>query len=109
MIPGMNPKDLAKAMKKMGVKQEEIAAEEVIIKCGDRDILVKNPNVVKINMMGQESLQITGDIEEQETAKFSDEDVKTVAEQAGVDEEQARGALENNDGDLAKSIIDLKK
>ena len=30
MIPGMNPRDMAKAMKKMGIKQEDIEALEVI-------------------------------------------------------------------------------
>ena len=90
---GMNPKDLAKAMKKMGIKQDEIEAEEVIIKCPDRDIIVKNPHVVRINAMGQDSLQISGDIQEQESAaQISDEDIKTVSSQAKVTEEKAKKA-----------------
>ncbi len=109
MIPGLNPKDLQKAMKKMGMKQEEIEAEEVIIKCPDKEIIVKNPNVVRVNMMGQDSLQITGEITEQEGSSISEEDIKTVASQANVSEEKAKQALENNNGDLAKAIMELQE
>ncbi|MBT3865755.1 nascent polypeptide-associated complex protein [Candidatus Woesearchaeota archaeon] len=106
---GMNPKDLAKAMKKMGIKQDEIEADEVIIKCPDKVMIVKNPHVVRVNAMGQDSLQISGDIQEQEaTSEISDEDIKTVASQASVSEDEAKKALESNEGDLAKAIISLQ-
>ena len=105
----MNPKDLAKAMKKMGIKQDEIEADEVIIKCPDKVMIVKNPHVVRVNAMGQDSLQISGDIQEQEaTSEISDEDIKTVASQASVSEDEAKKALESNEGDLAKAIISLQ-
>ena len=107
MFPGINPKDMQKVMKKMGIKQEEIDATEVIIKTTDKDLIVKNPKVTKVNMMGQETLQIIGDIEEAPT--ISEEDIKTVSEQAGVSEEEAKKALENTQGDLAAAILDLKK
>ena len=106
---GMNPRDLAKAMKKMGIKQDEIEAEEVIIKCPDKEIIVKNPQVVRINAMGQDSLQISGEIIEQEaTAQISEEDIKTVASQANVSEENAKKALEENNNDLAQAIMSLQ-
>lgn len=106
---GMNPRDLAKAMKKMGIKQDEIEAEEVIIKCPDKEIIVRNPQVVRINAMGQDSLQISGEIIEQEaTAQISEEDVKTVASQANVSEEDAKKALEENNNDLAQAIMSLQ-
>ena len=66
MIPGMNPRQLQQAMKKLGMKQEEIDATEVIIKTPDKDIIIPNPQVMKVNMMGQDSLQITGEMIEQE-------------------------------------------
>ena len=109
MIPGMNPKMLKQAMKKMGMKQEEIDATEVIIKTPSKDLVIRNPQVVKINAMGQESLQVTGDIEEVSTEKFSEDDVKTVASQASVSEDEARAALEAADGDLAEAILSLQK
>lgn len=106
MFPGLNPKDLQKAMKKMGIKQEEIDAREVIIKTNSKDLIIKNPKVVKVNMMGQESLQVTGDIEE---AGISEEDIKTVADQANVSKEKAKAALEKHNGDLAAAILELKE
>ena len=66
MIPGINPRDMQKAMKRLGIKQEEIDAELVIIKTADKDFVIKNPHVSKVNMMGQETFQITGDITEAE-------------------------------------------
>jgi nascent polypeptide-associated complex subunit alpha len=106
MFPGMNPKMLKQAMKKMGVKQQEINAYEVIIKTEEGDYVIKNPDVMKINMMGQESLQITGDMQLVEN-KVSDEDVKLVVEQTGCSEDEARKVLEKNDGDIAQAILQI--
>ncbi len=109
MFPGMNPKDLQKAMKKLGIKQQEIEASEVIIKCPDKDIIINNPQVTRVNAMGQDTIQIVGDIQEVEAQKFSDEDVKTVVEQTKVSKEKAKEALEENNGDIAKTILDLQE
>ena len=100
----LNPKMMEKAMKKMGVKQEELDANEVIIKCSDKNIVVKNPSVVKIKMMGQESLQITGDIIEEEQEVFNEDDIKTVMEQTGCSKEDAKRLLEQ-EGDIAAAIL----
>lgn len=100
---------MAQMMKRMGIAQQEIDATEVIIKCSDRDIVITEPSVSKVNAMGQESFQISGSITEREKeAEITEDDVKTVAEQANVDEERAREALKNSNGDIAKAIMDLK-
>ncbi|MFH1455691.1 MAG: nascent polypeptide-associated complex protein [archaeon] len=101
----MNPRDMKTAMKKMGVKQEEIPAIKVIIKTNGPDIVIDNPQVIKVKMMGQESLQITGQMRVVST--ISEEDIKTVAGQANVSEEEAKVALEKTEGDLAQAILDL--
>ncbi len=106
MIPGMRQSDLKKAMKRMGVKQDEIEAEEVIIKTKDKDIVISNPSVVKVEMMGQESFQISGEVREK--SSISEEDIETVMEKAGVSKEKARNALEKTGGDLAEAILSLK-
>ena len=90
----------------MGVKQEEIDASEVIIKTKDKTITIKNPQVSKVNMMGQESFQISGEIEE---STISEEDIKTVAEQSNVSLKEAKEALEKTNGDLAEAILILKE
>lgn len=110
MIPGMNPRAMEQAMKKMGIKQEDIPASEVIIKSEGKDIVITNPKVVKVNMMGNDSFQITGTIEEKTAEiEISEADVKTVAEQANVSEDQAKQAIQDASGDLAEAIMALKK
>lgn len=112
MFPGMNPRKMQQAMKRMGIAQVEIEAEEVIIKCPDKEIIIKNPSVSKVNMMGQESFQISGTAEERAldtTPEISEEDIKTVMEQANVDKEKAKAAIEKAKGDIAKAILDLQE
>ncbi|MDP2909085.1 MAG: nascent polypeptide-associated complex protein [Nanoarchaeota archaeon] len=109
MFPKINPKQLEKAMKQMGVRQEEIDATEVVIKTHDKELVIRNPHVTKVNMMGQESIQITGSIEERDLKPYNKEDVKTVMEQAGCSEEKAKEALEKSKGDLAEAILSLKQ
>ena len=106
----MNPRDVQRAMKKLGIKQEEIEANEVIIRANDREIVIANPQVSKVNMMGQETYQITGDAEERSlpSNEISDDDIKTVMEQAHVTEDRAREAIEDSGYDLAKAIISLR-
>ena len=103
----MDPRKMQKMMNRMGIKQQEIDAIEVIIKTTDKNLIIRNPSVTKIDMMGQKTLQITGDIEEE--SSISEEDIKTVSEQAEVLEEEAKKALEESDGDLAEAILNLKK
>lgn len=110
MFPGMNPRQMQQAMRKLGVKQEEIEATEVIIKTPDKDLIIENPQVTKVNMMGQETIQIIGDIIERERKlEISEDDIKTVAEQTGVSEEEAKKAIEETNGDLAEAILKLKQ
>jgi len=112
MIPGgMNPKQMKKMMKRMGVKMDEIPAEVVIIKGLDSEIRIEEPQVVKTIVQGQEMYQVTGkavssEIEAQ--VEINDEDVKMVAQQANVSEDDALSALEKAKGDIAQAIMDLK-
>ena len=112
MFPGMNQKEMQKAMKRLGIKQEEIDATEVIIKTNDKDLIIRNPQVSKINMMGHESLQISGEIEEVEKdtkVEIKEEDIETVVAQTSCSEDEARGALEQTNGNLAEAILQLQK
>ena len=111
MIPGINPRDMQNAMKRLGIKQEEIDAQEVIIKTPDSEIVIHNPQVSKVNMMGQESLQIVGDIEEvekQTQPEISSDDIETVIDQTSCTKEEAVQAIEEANGNLAEAIIKLQ-
>ncbi len=107
MIPGMNPRDVQRAMRKLGMQQETIIASEVIIRCQDKDIIIQQPSVMKVNMMGEENYQISGTIKEQpRAAAITEEDITAVMQQTGKDKETARAALETH-GDIAKAILSL--
>ena len=108
----MNPRKMQQMMKQMGIQQVDIPATEVIIKSEGKEIIISNPTVAKVNMMGQETFQISGDIAERESSaalEISEEDVITVMEQAHVDKATAKKALEEADGDLAEAIMNLQK
>ncbi len=103
-----NPRDMAKAMKRLGISQQEIPAQEVIIRCEDKEIIITNPSVTKVNLMGQDTLQITGTMTERmRTVAVNADDIHAVMEQTTCDEKTAKEALERNNGDIAKSILEL--
>lgn len=111
MMPNVNPRQMQQMMKKMGIQQEDIDAEEVIIKCSDKKIIIRNPSVQKVNMMGQKNYQISGEesIESLDSAdsvpEISDDDIKTVMDQTNASEEDAKQALEDTEGNLAEAIL----
>ena len=99
-------------MKKMGIQQQEIDAQEVIIKTKDKQLIFSQPQVSRVNMMGQDTFQIIGVPEEKSlstTPEINDDDISTVMEQANVSKEEAEKALKKSKGDLAKAIITLQK
>ncbi len=94
-------------MKQLGIAQEEISAERVIIEKSDGNIIIENPSVTKVKMQGQETFQIAGDIKE-EAPRFSEEDIKLVAEKTGKSKEEALSALEETN-DIAEAIVKLSE
>ena len=109
MFPKIDPKQMEKMMKQMGIATENIDATEVVIKTSGKEIIISEPQVSKIKMGGQETFQIVGKVSERSLEKFSSEDVKTVIEQTGISEAEAREVLEETNGDLAEAIMKLKK
>ncbi len=105
MMPGMDMKKLQKMMKNV----EDIPAERVIIE-GPKRIIIENPKIMKLNVMGQETFQIIGEAHEEELKEslFTDEDVHLVMEQTGKNEDEVKEALIKNEGDIAKTILELK-
>ena len=102
---------MQKAMKRLGIKQEEIDAELVIIKTADKDLVIKSPHVSKVNMMGQETFQIVGDVtevEKEERTDINDDDASTVMEQTNCTKEEALEALQESNGNLAEAILSLQ-
>ena len=112
MFPGMDPRKMQQMMRKMGIQQNEIEAEEVVIRTADKEIVIHHPSVAKVSMMGQQTYQISGQEEVREKSAvpdISEEDVQAVMEQTGADASVARQAIERHKGDLAEAILELQK
>ncbi len=111
MMPKMNPRQMESVMRRMGISQVEIPAKEVIIRCDDRIITINNPSVTKVKMMGADTFQIGGEVSESAISaepEISDDDVDLVVAQTGASKEVAQKALKKNEGDIAKTILELK-
>lgn len=116
MFPNINPKKMQAMMKQLGIKQEEIDAERVVIEKSDGKIIIEEPSVVKVVMQGQETFQISGNIreeegkaenEETETKEQINKDIETIMEKTGKSKEEVALCLEKNDGDIASTIMEL--
>lgn len=107
MFGGINPKQMQGMMKKMGISQEEINASRVIIECEDKNIIIENPSVLRVKMQGNESFQISGDISEEKSSPFSEEDIEMVIEKTEKSREEVIKALESSNGDIAEAIMEL--
>jgi nascent polypeptide-associated complex subunit alpha len=114
MMPNLDPKKMKALMKQMGINQEEIEANRVIIEKDDGKIIIENPQIVKVNMQGNDSYQISGDVTEETAEEDSveeklEEDLASIVEQTGASKEIAAIELEKNNGDIAETIIALSK
>ena len=115
----LNNRRMMEAMKRLGITQKEIDATEVIIKTPEKLMVIKQPQVVKVNLMGQETFQVVGVVEEEplndsnedsnDEFNPSKEDIKIIMEKTGVREEEAIRVLKKNKGDIAASILELEE
>jgi nascent polypeptide-associated complex subunit alpha len=115
MFPGMNgidPRMMKQAMKRMGIKQDELEATQVIIKLKDKMLVFDSPEITKIDMSGNVSFQLAGEYEEKSLdnkVEINDDDIKTVMDQTGSDYDEAKEAIEETNGDLAEAILKLSE
>ncbi|AFO59273.1 alpha-NAC-related protein [Natrinema sp. J7-2] len=110
-------------MEQMGIDVEDIDAEEVIIRTDEHDLVFDDAEVTKMDARGQETYQVIGSPAKVESgsagdsggtddadagSSIPDDDIDLVATRAGVSEDEARAALEDNGGDLAAAIESLE-
>lgn len=114
-MPGMNPKQMQKIMAQMGIKNSPVDASRVTIEKKDGSkIVVDNPQVTMIEMQGQKTFQVAGNVSEQledpqkQPAEQPETDADLVAKQANVSKEQAQKALDESQGDIAQAITKLQ-
>jgi nascent polypeptide-associated complex subunit alpha len=111
MMPGMNPRQMQQMMKQMGIQQVDVPATQVIIITPEKRIIIDQPQVAKVNAMGQQTWQIMGKSREEALSSIPDineDDIQTVMQQAGVKRSEAFAAIKDANGDLAEAIIKLK-
>jgi len=113
----MNPRDAKRMMQRMGMNMEGVEdVQEVIIRTPSKEIVIEAPEVAIVNMQGQKIFQVAGGkvserAAERRTASapvISEEDAQLVAGQTGKSIEEARNALIESEGDLAKAILLLQ-
>jgi nascent polypeptide-associated complex subunit alpha len=112
----MNPRDAKRMMQRMGMNMEGVdEVDEVIIRTPTKEIVIEQPEVAIVNVQGQKIFQVAGGkVSERApqrqapTATVSEEDVQLVAGQTGKSAAEARKALLECEGDLAKAILLLQ-
>ena len=107
MLPNMDPKQMEKMMRQMGIKSKQIEASLVTIETKDGKLLITSPQITEIEMQGQKSYQIGG--ETRFEAGISEEDINMVAEQAKCTKEEAKEALKKSNGDIAQAILIIEE
>jgi len=115
----MNPREAKRMMQRMGMNMDSVEdVQEVIIRTSSKDIIIEQPEVAILQVQGQKMYQVVGGTvtekaPEHRTASaakptVSEEDVKLVADQTGKSVDEARKALAECEGDLAKAILLLQ-
>lgn len=110
----VNPREAKRMMQRMGLSMDAMPdVEQVVIKTSNKEITIEEPEVAMIEMQGQKIFQITGGkisekAAERKLSGIAEEDVRLVADQTGKSVEEARKALEESNGDLAKAILLLQ-
>ncbi len=105
-------------MQRMGMSMDGVEdVQEVIIRTPSKDIVIAQPEVSILNMQGQRMYQVIGGTVTERAPErasgpakpaVSEEDARLVADQTGKSLEEAKQALIECDGDLAKAILLLQ-
>jgi nascent polypeptide-associated complex subunit alpha len=104
-------------MQRMGMSMDGVDdVTEVVIRTPSKEIVIEQPEVAMLNMQGQKIYQVVGGTvterkpERTTSSKpaVSEEDVRLVADQTGKSVEEAKNALIECEGDLAKAILLLQ-
>jgi nascent polypeptide-associated complex subunit alpha len=110
----MNPREARRMMQRMGMNMDAVEdVTEVVIKTPVKEIVIEQPEVAILQVQGQKIYQVTGGkisekAPERKTPVVSEEDARLVADQTGKTLEEAKKALEESGGDLAKAILLLQ-
>jgi len=108
-------------LKRMGINVKELKnVNRITLETNEKVFIIEDPQVLMFDSGKQKIFQIIANRIIEETApmeskkealeiSLSDEDIKFVADQAGVSLEKAREALIKTKGDLAEAILLLRE
>ncbi|MEZ0346562.1 MAG: nascent polypeptide-associated complex protein [Infirmifilum sp.] len=110
----LSPREQRRILERMGLSLKDLSdVEEVVLKMRDKVILIKNPVVQVLEVKGGGRIyQISGAEEESPISspitppsEIAEEDIDLVVAQTGASRDEARKALEESGGDIAKAIL----
>jgi len=110
----VNPREARRMMQRMGMNMNAVEdVQQVVIKTGSKEIVIEEPEVAILEVQGQKIFQVTGGkimekAPERKAPAIPEEDARLVADQTGKSLEEAKKALEDSGGDLAKAILTLQ-
>ena len=109
----VNPRETRRMMQRMGMSMDAVEeVREVVIKTLSKEIIIEEPEVAILAVQGQKIYQVTGGKVTEKAVErkltIPEEDIRLVADQTGKSPEEARKALEESGGDLAKAILLLQ-
>lgn len=112
----VNPREARRMMQRMGMNMDAVeGVTEVVIRTLSKDIVIQEPEVAILQVQGQKIYQVAGGTvvekvpqSNQKPQVISEEDARLVADQTGKSLEEAKKALDECQGDLAKAILLLQ-
>jgi len=112
----VSPRQARRMMQQMGMRMEELeGVVEVVLRTGDKEIVVENPSVAVMEIQGQKMFQVSGErvVEKPLKAEVKGvevraEDAQLLAMQLNVSLDEARKALEASNGNLAEALLLLQ-
>lgn len=123
MMPGhMNPRQVKQAMRKLGIKTEELEdVSEVVIRTKTKQYVIRDAAVTIMEMQGQKQFQVVGEVEITElgtapsttaaptphATAVPEDDIELVMEQTGASRDKAIAALMATDGQPAEAILKI--
>ncbi len=124
-------RQMRRRMQNQGIDMDQVDATRVIIEGPEKTLVIEEPEVVLMKQAGQEIYQVIGSAEEylsdelnisdmtveenldstelsEQKPKITESDIMLVATQGNVSPEEAKAVLMECDGDIAKSILNIK-
>lgn len=98
-------KDMSKMMKQMGMDMEELNADKVEVKIGEKKLVFHSPDISKVDVQGEEIFQLQGSYEE--VQEVNEEDIELVMDKTGASKKKAKKALKE-EGDVASAVLELQ-